>query len=347
MTTPKRIASLSVDLDNMWSYMKMHGVAGWETHPSYLDIVVPRMLTFFAERNLRATFMVIGQDAALDSNRAALASIAEHQHEIGNHSFHHDTWLHDHPEQAIRAEIDLAHEQISRATGQTPVGFRAPGFSVSPKTLRALSQRGYLYDASVFPNMLGPVAQLFFNRSSKLSDDEKHRRRGVFGTFASARRPIKPFFWKVAQGSPADRMLEIPVTSMPVFRFPIHMTYIHYLGRYSPFLAMSYFRVALLACRLLGYQPSILLHPPDFLGSDDGLQLSFFPGMDVPRQRKLKILGQMVDELQKHYTVVTLRDFAGVILRDLRPDTPTVPLELEPVDDRPPTDGFHAGRESY
>ncbi len=27
----KKIASLSLDLDNKWSYMKTHGDAGWET----------------------------------------------------------------------------------------------------------------------------------------------------------------------------------------------------------------------------------------------------------------------------------------------------------------------------
>jgi len=40
----KPIASLSLDLDNQWSYMKTHGDAGWELFPSYLDIVIPRVL---------------------------------------------------------------------------------------------------------------------------------------------------------------------------------------------------------------------------------------------------------------------------------------------------------------
>ena len=38
------IASLSLDLDNKWSYMKTHGDPGWEGFPSYLDTVVPRFL---------------------------------------------------------------------------------------------------------------------------------------------------------------------------------------------------------------------------------------------------------------------------------------------------------------
>ena len=72
----KQIASLSLDLDNQWSYMKTHGDAGWETFPSYLDLVVPRALSFLNERNLNITFFIVGQDAALEQNREAISSIS-------------------------------------------------------------------------------------------------------------------------------------------------------------------------------------------------------------------------------------------------------------------------------
>src|SRR5215218_1898591 len=90
----KPIASLSLDLDNQWSYMKTHGDAGWESFPSYLDVIVPRALTFLKERGLNITFFIVGQDAALDKNRDALSSSAATGHEIGNHSFNHEPWLH-------------------------------------------------------------------------------------------------------------------------------------------------------------------------------------------------------------------------------------------------------------
>ncbi len=40
----KSIASLSLDLDNRWSYLKTHGDASWESFPSYLDLLVPLVL---------------------------------------------------------------------------------------------------------------------------------------------------------------------------------------------------------------------------------------------------------------------------------------------------------------
>lgn len=30
-------ASISLDLDNLWSYLKIHGDDGWRSFPSYLD----------------------------------------------------------------------------------------------------------------------------------------------------------------------------------------------------------------------------------------------------------------------------------------------------------------------
>ncbi len=73
MSVQKPTASLSLDLDNQWSYMKTHGDAGWEDFPSYLGVMVPRMLDFLRARGLRITVFVVGQDAALDVSRDALA----------------------------------------------------------------------------------------------------------------------------------------------------------------------------------------------------------------------------------------------------------------------------------
>jgi len=90
----KPAATLSLDLDNQWSYMKTHGDAGWEAFPSYLDVAVPRVLEMLDRKGLTITFMVVGQDAALGKNGAALRRIGESGHEVGNHSFHHEQWMH-------------------------------------------------------------------------------------------------------------------------------------------------------------------------------------------------------------------------------------------------------------
>lgn len=45
--------------------MKNQGDRGWETFPSYLDLVVPRFLEFLPARNQTITVFIVGQDAAL------------------------------------------------------------------------------------------------------------------------------------------------------------------------------------------------------------------------------------------------------------------------------------------
>jgi peptidoglycan-N-acetylglucosamine deacetylase len=74
-TNGKPLASLSLDLDNQWSYMKTHGDPAWQSLPSYLDVVVPRALRFLDEHGLKITFFIVGQDAARPENRAALDAV--------------------------------------------------------------------------------------------------------------------------------------------------------------------------------------------------------------------------------------------------------------------------------
>ena len=112
----KPIASLSLDLDNKWSYMKTHGDERWKSFPSYLNLLVPRVLEFLKQRNLTITFFIVGQDAAFEENRDTLATIAGAGHEIGNHSFHHEPWLHLYSEKQIAIELARAEEHIERAT---------------------------------------------------------------------------------------------------------------------------------------------------------------------------------------------------------------------------------------
>ena len=141
MTNPKRLASLSLDLDNKWAYLKTHGDKGWDSFPSYLDLVVPRMIEFLEARDLKITVFVVGQDAAIEENKSVLSSIAKAGHEIGNHSFRHEPWLHLYTPDELELEFEKTEAAIFEATGERPVGFRGPGFSLSKQTslIRLLS----------------------------------------------------------------------------------------------------------------------------------------------------------------------------------------------------------------
>ncbi|MCC6300287.1 MAG: polysaccharide deacetylase family protein [Anaerolineales bacterium] len=306
----KPIASLSLDLDNKWSYMKTHGDAGWELFPSYLDLVVPRALKLLDELKLKTSFFIVGQDAAITANQPALRSIADAGHEIGNHSFHHEPWLHLYSIEKIEQELALAEEHIQNATGKKPVGFRGPGFSLSPDVIKVLIRRGYLYDASTLPTFIGPLARAYYFMSSRLTSSERHQRNQLFGTLKDGFRPNRPYWWSVKGEAGTGALIEIPVTTMPIFRLPIHVSYVLYLSLFSESLALNYFKTALLFCRIRGVQPSLLLHPLDFMGCDDTPDLSFFPAMNLPAQRKVSLAVKVIRLLSDQFDVRTLQNHA-------------------------------------
>jgi hypothetical protein len=295
------IASLSLDLDNQWSYMKTHGDSGWRSFPSYLDVVVPRVLDILKSKNLTITFFVVGQDAAIQANHDALASIAAAGHEIGNHSFRHEPWLHLYGAQELMDEIAEAEECIERATGKRPRGFRGPGFSHSPAVLETLVKRGYAYDASTFPTFIGPLARAYyFMKSGPFDAAETEKRKSLFGSVRDGFRPLKPHSIATAAGD----IIEMPVTTMPGLRLPFHVSYLLYASGVSRSLALGYFRSALALCRMSGTQPSLLLHPLDFLGCDDVRELAFFPAMNVPSIEKVSFVSEVLALYAAEFSVV-------------------------------------------
>lgn len=308
----KRIVSLSLDLDNKWSYLKTHGSDAWREFPSYLDRAVPRILDFLAARDLSITFFIVGQDAALDKNHDALARLAGAGHEIASHSFNHEPWLHLYDAGRIERELEQAEEAIARATGVQVSGFRGPGFSISERVLRALKRRGYRYDATAFPNILNPLARAYFFSRSNLSAEEKEERKALFGNFSDAFRPVKPYRWQLGD----DTLLELPVTTMPLLKTPVHFSYLLYLSGYSRTIARTYFRCALAMCRITGTQPSLLLHPLDFLGEDDDSDLGFFPGMNQQSGPKLDFMSVLFDDLLTRFAPVTIGEHVNLIDRN-------------------------------
>jgi hypothetical protein len=302
-TTNKPLASVSLDVDNLWSYMKIHGDERWRTRPSYLDMFIPYMLEVLERLNLKITFFIVGVDAADERNGKALRSIVQAGHEVGNHSFEHEPWLHLYTREQLWREIQLADEAIESASGQKPVGFRGPGFSWCPELLSVLEERGHGFDASTLPTYLGPLARTYYFWTSKLSAEEREQRKELFGKFSDGLRPVKPYYWQLSNGR---KLLEIPVTTTPVIKTPFHFSYLVYLAKFSEPLMHAYLRTAVTACRMTGTEPSFLLHPLDVIGGDQVPELKFFPGMDVPSARKTALLEKVLRVLGRSFDLVPM-----------------------------------------
>jgi hypothetical protein len=260
-------------------------------------------------RNLKITFFIVGQDASLEKNFDAIKQIADAGHDIGNHSFSHEPWMHLYQEAEIDCEIARTEEHIGRVTGRKLNGFRGPGYACSPMILKVLKQRGYAYDASTLPTYLGPLARAYYFMKTKLPPEEKGRRKTLFGKWSDGRQPLKPYRWAVDGGT----LIEIPLTTMPVTRIPIHFSYLIYLSLFSRASALAYFRLALKLCKVSGVQPSLLLHPLDFLGGEDVAELSFFPGMNLQAEKKLELVSDALRMLSIEFAIVDLAQHANMI----------------------------------
>lgn len=316
----KPLASLSLDLDDLWTYLKTHGNNRWQEYPSYLDIAIPRILDFLDHWDTKITFFIVAQDAAFPKNHELLQEIVKRGHDIGNHTFHHDPWLHTYSEQQIHDELQLAEKSIFEVTNKHPRGFRGPGFSFSKTVLKVLIDRGYEYDATTFPNILNPLARMYFLKTSKLDKDEIEKRKGLFGSWKDGLRPNKSFQWSLD----GQKTIEIPVTTIPLLKIPFHASYILYLSSYNRYLASVYFRFALTMCRITNTPPSVLLHPLDFLGSDDTSELSFFPAMKIKSAKKIGVMNDVFRILTSRYRVVTMEEHKDYLVNQKK-------LNLKPV----------------
>jgi len=303
MAKKKPIASISLDLDNQWTYMKIHGDEGWDKYPSYFNIFVPHVLDVLDELDLKITFFIVGKDTESEENNKYLRMITERGHEVGNHSYHHESWLQTYSYEKIEKEIREAEEAIEGVTGQRTTGFRGPGFSWSKDLLKVLESRGYKFDASTLPTYLGPLARMYYFKKSDLSKEQKKARMELFGKFSEGFRKLKPYKWDLGEGK---SITEIPVTTMPIFKLPIHLSYLIYLGNISTPLMKLYLNTAIKMCKITNTTISFLLHPLDLIGGDQITQLAFFPGMNVGSGKKVEVFKNVIMILKKNFEVVNM-----------------------------------------
>ena len=200
MTDTRPLASVSLDVDNLWSYLKTHGDAGWESRPSYLDAFFPPLLDALDELGLRITFFCVGVDAAQPGNRRAFQSLISRGHEVGNHSFQHEPWLHLYPRDRLEADI-------VRGGGRARPGNRSPTDRVPRAGLQLESRSPRGIGGPRIPLRRINAADL--HRPARpgvlLLDRTPHpaqraERKQLFGSFRDGLRPVKPYRWSLSGG---------------------------------------------------------------------------------------------------------------------------------------------------
>jgi polysaccharide deacetylase family protein (PEP-CTERM system associated) len=146
--------ALTVDVEEHFQVSGFEGTIrreDWETFPSRVVGNTSRLLDFFDETGVKATFFVLGWVA--ERNRELVRRIAGRGHEVACHGYSHRLVYTQQPEE-FREETARSKAVLEDIIGQHVDGYRAASFSIGRANLWALdvlAETGFGYDSSLFP----------------------------------------------------------------------------------------------------------------------------------------------------------------------------------------------------
>ncbi len=305
----QRLASISVDLDPLHHYCRIHALP-----ESLLDdrarrlvyeVAVPRYLELFRDLGAPGTFFAIGEDLREPSAGEALKRAREAGVEVGNHSWSHDYALSRRLPAEIDDELRRGEDAIHDAVGERPVGFRAPGYTLSPALFEVIQRRGYTYDSSTFPAVPYYSAKALVMGALALSGRPS---RAVLDSPRVLAAPNRPYFPSRTQ--PYARgdsdVLELPITCAPVTRFP-------FIGTFAVALPKPFIRAVYATLRrepLFNFE----LHAVDVLSVEDGIPRELAArqrDLFLPVRHKLSRLREVFAWLRGDYALMPLREAAA------------------------------------
>ncbi|MGH9409026.1 MAG: XrtA system polysaccharide deacetylase [Vicinamibacterales bacterium] len=148
------VNAMTIDVEDYFHVSVFDGLVGrheWDRFESRVTANTERLLGIFAEAGVRSTFFILGWVA--ERHPRLVQRIAAGGHEIASHGYEHRL-IYDQTPEAFRQDVRKAKQILEDAGGQQVRGYRAPSYSVTPKSLWALDvllQEGYRYDSSIFP----------------------------------------------------------------------------------------------------------------------------------------------------------------------------------------------------
>ncbi|MBW3003618.1 polysaccharide deacetylase family protein [Candidatus Woesearchaeota archaeon] len=165
--------------------------------------LLPKILDFFDNQDIKATFFVVG--SLTETHEDVIKSIPS-KHELASHSFSHRR-LSKLSTDALEYEIRKSKEVL----GKSCVGFRAPFYIFDKRLFPLLKKNGYQYDSSLSTFFPGRYFHLF-------SSTKPHMLNGL------EELPIPNFFPKLLPAGLSYYRLFYPFSKL--FRVP-YMIYLH------------------------------------------------------------------------------------------------------------------------
>ena len=148
------VNAMSVDVEDYFHVSAFDQIVDrkhWDSFESRVCPNTERLLALFAESGVRSTFFVLGWVAARFP--ALVRRIAAGGHEIASHGYGHRLVYEIGPDE-FRQDIRRAKALLEDISGLAVLGYRAPSYSITERSLWALDvliDEGYKYDTSIFP----------------------------------------------------------------------------------------------------------------------------------------------------------------------------------------------------
>jgi len=148
------VNAMTIDVEDYFHVSVFDGLVPrhrWEQMESRVVANTERLLELFSESRLRATFFVLGWVA--ERYPRLVRSIAAAGHEIASHGYAHRL-VYDLTPRQFRDDIRRSKGLLEAESSAPVVGYRAPSYSITPRSLWALDvliEEGYRYDSSLFP----------------------------------------------------------------------------------------------------------------------------------------------------------------------------------------------------
>jgi len=215
-----KLASFNIDIDPIDCYYSIHGI---KPQRSDVDDIwskgVVRFLELLKKKNIKATFFVTASDF-IENNREILKRIVEEGHEIGNHTYSHDYRFTLMEKDAVIDEIQKNHQFIKDVTGFNCVGFRSPGYNISPEVISYLKDKGYIYDSSFFPSPMYYFAKWLIIKIKRIRG---RKSKSIIYSIMDCFGKKKPYQIgeKVRKEETESPLTELPITTVTPIGLPL------------------------------------------------------------------------------------------------------------------------------
>jgi len=303
MSIINKTATVQVDIDSL-AVINDAYTFGFDIEYKEDPIIrhsIPIYLELFKKLNIRATFFLVGKDLENQHNIAVFKSIIESGHEIANHSFSHNGFDTMSKREKV-SDIKRSHEIIHTKLGIACKGFKAPGYCLNGHLLRILTSLDYVYDASMISTILSPIMKMYYSIVLKRKIHSSN-----YGYLFHIMAPSIPYIpdikrpWRTGN----QPIVEIPVTTLPYLKLPIHFSFVNLFG---VIMFRWFFRMSSLSG--LNYL-NFAFHAADLMPADILPKLFYSrPGLSKSYRSRIKNAKKIMKTITSEYNVQTSLEIA-------------------------------------